>query len=386
MRYGPWLLLVACHQSPAECSDTQETERPGFLYGEDLPTFRLELDDAAIAGLATSAREDPPDVPAQFGFEDQSWPVSVHLRGHRSFRPFEEKPAWKIDFEQDGAFFGLRHLSLNNMVSDPSMLAEELVYRLYETMGLPAPRFGYACLNLNDRPTFLYGIVETMDADFVREQFVDPGGNLYEGSEGADFSTADYPVFQNKYSGGDPPFDDLARFSTALEQTPDDGLMHFFELHFPENSLFLAFALEIVVGQADGYVSRRNNFHVYHEPGPDHWWLLPWGMDQAWRNEVGPEDPIIGGGKDRLSGVLYQRCARVEACLEAVDQALLEVVDALETSELLLEGQGLRDRLRLLSRHDPGVLLSPDQVATEQREVLAYLRRRPSQIRRALKE
>ena len=381
-------VLSACHPPAEDCGSLLDPSADGFLYGDALPLFRLELEQEAIDGLATDAREDPPDVPAQFSYADQTWTVGVHLRGHRSFRPFDQKSAWRIDFEKfgEGDFYGLRHITLNNMLGDGSMLAEELAYRLYERVGLPAPRHGYACMIVNDRPATLYGTIETMDEDFVLSQFSDPSGNLYEGDGGVDLSTEEYGGFQHKYSGGDAPFDDLARLSADLEQSPDSGLMELLERHFPDDTLFLAFALEIVVGQADGYVSRRNNFHLYHEPGPDHWWLLPWGLDGTWRNEVDPENPMIVGGPEKLSGLLYQRCAQVEACVEAVDRALLEVVDTLESSELLQEGQVLRDQLRRLSREDPANPLSPAEVAAEQRQLLAYLRRRPSQIREALKE
>ncbi len=384
-----WLwVAVACRIPAEECGSLLDPSVDGFLYGDALPLFRLDLEEEAIAGLATTAREDLPDVPALFSDADQVWTVGVHLRGHRSFRPFDEKPSWKIDFKEfeEGDFYGLRHLSLNNMVDDSTMLAEELAYRLYERMGMHAPRHGYACLTVNDRPATLYGIVETMNADFVASHFADVRGNLYEGSDGADFSTGDYRKFQHKYGGGADPFDDLAHFTATLERTPDTALLDLLERHFPNNALFQAFALEIVVGQADGYVSRRNNFHIYHEPGPDHWWLLPWGMDSAWRNELDPADPIIGGGKEKLSGLLYARCARVKACMDAVDQAILVAVEELETSGLLQEGQSLRDRLRLLSRQDPENQLGPAEVATEQRQLLSYLRRRPDQIRRAIKE
>ena len=60
-----------------------------------------------------------------------------------SFRPITGKPAFKIDvneFVSGQEFHGYRHLTLNNMVQDPSMLAEHGSYMLFARMNTPAPR------------------------------------------------------------------------------------------------------------------------------------------------------------------------------------------------------------------------------------------------------
>ena len=56
--------------------------------------------------------------------------VVLRLRGKLgSFRDVNEKPKWKLDFNQyfpDRRFYGLESLSLNNSVGDCSYLREKL--------------------------------------------------------------------------------------------------------------------------------------------------------------------------------------------------------------------------------------------------------------------
>ena len=48
--------------------------------------------------------------------------VEVKLKGHGSYRPLGEKAAFKVKFAKTDRLLGLKSLTLNNMVQDPSML------------------------------------------------------------------------------------------------------------------------------------------------------------------------------------------------------------------------------------------------------------------------
>jgi hypothetical protein len=117
---GPWT-GTGC---PVDASGRDDA----FLFADDILDVELSLSAEAIAGLADDAEDDVPPVEATFMLGLESSRVGLSLRGGRgSFRSFEEKPAFEIDFdtfEAGARFHGLRTLVLKNMAQDDAMLEE----------------------------------------------------------------------------------------------------------------------------------------------------------------------------------------------------------------------------------------------------------------------
>ena len=143
------------------------------LFGPQILALSLHLDGDAMASL--HAKPDTA-VPATLVFKtavkgEHVYQVTTHIKGQLgSARPFEDKPAFKISFAKGEQFFGREHLTLNNMVQDPTMLHEALGYQVYAAAGVPVPDTGYVMLTVNDRPYGLYLNVETIDQDFLRRR------------------------------------------------------------------------------------------------------------------------------------------------------------------------------------------------------------------------
>jgi spore coat protein CotH len=89
--------------------------------------------------------------------------VQVKLKGHGSFRPLDQKAAFRVKFSKTDRLLGLKNLTLNNMVQDPSMVHETLGYELLRAAGVPAPRTGYAYVRVNGQGYGLYLNLETYD-------------------------------------------------------------------------------------------------------------------------------------------------------------------------------------------------------------------------------
>ena len=158
---------------PGELPDPVPIEdAASFLYEEGvIHDFRIELDGSARAHLALDPRDD---VHATFEYEGERWEVGLYLKGSWSFRTLAAKAAFKIDFHEwvpEQSFRGVRRLTLNNMVQDATMMREHAAYRLYAMRGLPAPRHGYARVWVDGTYYGLYGIVESMDQDFLDRAF-----------------------------------------------------------------------------------------------------------------------------------------------------------------------------------------------------------------------
>jgi hypothetical protein len=242
-------------------------------------------------------------------------------------------------------------MTLNNMVQDPSMLHEALSYELFDAMGLPGPRAGYARVKLNDHFYGVYLNLETLDKIWLPQWFATTQ-HLYE---------ADAPKV-DVYPGGAPDFevdrgkvDDLgdleALIAAANSNTGDwsEGMAAVADLE----QMTREWAVERYVGHWDGYAGatfpgafRPNNYYL-HSDASGLFTMLPWGTDQTW--EVRLEFDEEAGG------ILFNRCTADESCralyVEALEDLFARVSSgclelpnrAVERAELLAPGQALEE-------------------------------------------
>jgi hypothetical protein len=304
------------------------TEADALFVEGTIHHFELTLDAAAIASLTA----DPDlDVPASFSYGGDTFEVGVHIKGSHSLRTLAEKASFKIDFDEftpDQRFLGLEHLTLNNMVQDRSMLREHAAYWLYEQLGVPASRHGYARVEVNGTLYGLYGIVESMDQDFLARRFPDDTeGNLYETVHARGDVTEDgVSSFELQNAGDAPEGEDLEELVETLEAATPDTFYEVLGSVFDTDQLLTFLALDIVMGHDDGYVTSNNNFLLYNAPEAGEWHLVPWGQDQTF-----DEDSVLHVGYE---GQLAARCVTSPACKLAFDAKLREVADLWESADL----------------------------------------------------
>jgi hypothetical protein len=297
--------------------------------------------------------------------------VGVRLKGNRSMRPLEDKPAFKIKldkYRKDQRFLGLSRLTLNNMVEDPSQLREILGYRLYRDLGVPAPAAFYAELELDGAPYGLYAVIETVDEDFLSRRFEDGTGSLYEGEYGCDLYPADVEGFDRDSGEKDPLRGDLRALAEAASAGPE-------RLLDPERGLldmerFLAYlAVSAFIGDFDGY-RHAHNYRIYHHPDRDKWSFIPWGIDRAFKKRLSIYESW---------GLAARRCfddARCRADYVRVQRAVLESFARLD----LVEGAEA-----LAAFIEPAVKRDPKRPAAERinrarKQLLDFLRERPAEI------
>jgi hypothetical protein len=218
--------------------------------------------------------------------------VAIHLKGSfGSFRPVDDKPALTLSFDKlaDGQHFhGLKKISLNNSVQDPSYLSEKVCREIYNAAGVPTPRADYATAELNGRPLGLYVLVEGWNKQFLRRHFKNTKGNFYDLEGSHDVNLAREAAF------GDDPTNhaalnaakaavnerDHAKRLARLRETVD--LDRFVTLH----------ALDVLMWNWDGYGLNRNNYRIFHDRGADRLVFMPHGVDQMfWKANA----PIMTG-------------------------------------------------------------------------------------------
>lgn len=189
-------LAAAPAMAPAQAPDPAAP----LFEPEAVAAIELTLPEASIAALEDPEKREKYQDGAfslamtdgtPIGGEEPSAPIDVGIRlkgGRGSFRPLTGKAAFKIKFNHSvkgQTFLGLKTLTLNNMVQDPSMLHEALAYEAFRAASIAAPRTGYAYVRVNGEDYGLYLNVETLD-DVALPRWFEATGHLYEGAYGSD--------------------------------------------------------------------------------------------------------------------------------------------------------------------------------------------------------
>ncbi len=220
--------------------------------------------------------------------------VGVRLKGSAgSFRPVDsDKPGFTVKVNQfvpERRFRGLRKFLLNNAAQDPSYLSELLGNELFRGAGVPAPRAGFASVEVNGRDLGLYVFIEAVSRDFLSQHFGNPQGSLYEGpgdvtgeidadSRGLFLDRADLCMLSNAAQEGNPS-ERMRRLREVLDM---DRFVTFL-------------AMEAILWHWDGYSVGVNNFRIYNDPSTGRMVFLPHGSDQLFQDPQGPLVPEIQG-------------------------------------------------------------------------------------------
>ncbi|MDP2305863.1 MAG: CotH kinase family protein [Pseudomonadota bacterium] len=290
--------------------------------------IHIRLSDSDVSSLRSAPTTE---VSAGLDMGSGEMEVALRLKGNSSFRSIDDKPSFKIDVHQyvlDQRIDGEKRLTLHNMIQDQTMLREHSYYWLARRFGVPAARYVYARVWVNDEPYGLYGLVETMDEELVERAFKDDEeGNLYE-SSGADF-TSSRDWFELEETGDIVPTpDDIEELVDAAEGARDSGVWAFLQARFDVSALLGYWAVDIVTGNDDGYVYNRHNYLAYHAPLSARWSLLPWGTDRSFTRDVPPR----GDSRTPLLGALVIRCWDDDQCAAALTTRIEEVLVAWENA------------------------------------------------------
>lgn len=331
---------VACRGD----ADATEGSAPDHFYAlQEVPDFELRLAAGAREALTRAPREW---VHADFVYRGKTWKdVGVRIKGHRSLRTMDEKPSFKVRFDKfvdKQKFLGLKSLTLNNMVEDPTSLREALGYRLYRELGVPAPDTGYARVTVDGEAYGLYLLVETVDKQFLDRRFGDKKGVVYEGVYGCDLYPEDVAGFELDVGDDDRPA--LAELAHAAAG-PVDGLIGGEGARL-DDSAMAYLAVSAFLGDFDGY-RHAHNYRLYHRPDKDRWYFIPWGIDRVFFKRLGPFDS---------NGLVARRCFADHDCRVRYLKTLRRVV---ETFEKLKLDQGVNVIGSLISKAAPTDPRSP---------------------------
>ncbi len=316
--------------APSEDGGGPPADAAGWLFE---PGQVVEID----LGLSDEAREELDEEPDEYvagtfslttsGGTYGPYAVGVRLKGSGSFQPLSGKAAFKISFNHvvpGQRFLGLRRLTLNNMVQDPSMLHELLAAEVFRAADVPAARAGNAYVRVNGEPYGLYLDVETLDEVSLPRWFPTTR-HLYEGALALDLWADTLDEFEVD-EGDEDEREDLEalrvaanapEFSPAVSAVAD------------LDELTRMWAAERYIGHWDGYSGEGgpNNYYL-HSDAAGRFSMLPSGADQTFDRRTSFDT----GGKGRL----FVSCLAEPACRERYRAALALVhsrVGALDLEE-----------------------------------------------------
>ena len=379
LRWFFQLLLVAAFSFPAPAATppplTQRNELNDLFELGLIPVVRIQISEAGIEHL----RQDRKAYVKATLIEGSRvyTNVAIHLKGAAgSFRPIDgERPALTLNFDkfQDGQrFHGLDKFHLNNSVQDGSYLTELLCSDLFLAAGVPAARVGHAIVELNGRKLGLYVLKEGFGKSFLKRHFATPRGNLYDGGFLKDINEP-LERISGVEAAGQPEVKALVE---ACEIANPVQRMAALEKRLDVDRFLSFIALEMMTWHWDGYLMKKNNYRVYHDPDSDRIVFMPHGMDQMFWEPRGsifpqPEGMVASAflstpaGKARFRA----RAAMLTTNVFLVDRMTNRICE-------------VRSRVRpLLAEHDPDQLAQYD---AEVRKVARQVEQRGAFLLRML--
>ena len=333
----------------------------------------LELPQASIDALALDPEEyqDGTFSLRTTGGVYGPLAVGVRLKGSiGSFRPLTGKAAFKVKFNHSVSgqrLLGLKKLTLNNMVQDPSMVHEVLAYRAFRAMDVPAPRTGYAFVRVNGAAYGVYLNVESLD-DVALPRMLPSTMHLYEGVYGADVAPGGAAAFEVD-EGSESDRTDLEQLIAAANANSEDWSRRVGAIA-DLDEMTRMWATENYVGHWDGYAGRiytPNNYYL-HSDGTGRFSMLPWGTDQTWSHRV----PFDGD-----AGQLFDSCLDDSGCAQTYRQAVVEVKERVAALALGSEAQSLASMLAPWQAMDPRKSSTAEDIAAGMTGLRDFLAVRP---------
>ena len=174
-----------------------------------------------------------------------------------------DKPSFKIRFDKfvdDQTYLDAKRLTLNNDVQDASYVRQCLAYDLFRAVGTPAPRCNYAHVFVNGVDLGIFTNVESIKKPFIRRNFTDPEGNLYEGTL-SDFREGWMGTYNQKTNESTPD-KAIIEAMAALLEGPDEGLIEALSEYIDMDAFLNFWVVETLTAHWDGYAGNTNNYHI----------------------------------------------------------------------------------------------------------------------------
>ena len=215
--------------------------------------------------------------------------VGIHVRGNTSRDA--AKKSFELSFNSYGPgrkYRGLEKMKLNGEHNDVSILRSKVSYDLLTACGLPSARSSFIKLYINNEYKGLYIHIEHFDEEYIQKRFPnDHTGNLFKCFYGSDLT----------YHGTNPTYyQNTYKLKTNEAVNDYSGLIHLIEVLynsananfvceiqdvFDVDSYLRTLAVEILIGQWDGYAYNKNNYFLYERPSDGKFIFMEYDLDNT---------------------------------------------------------------------------------------------------------
>ena len=221
--------------------------------------------------------------------------VGVRLRGNTSLTA--PKKNFKLDFNSfvpGRKFFGLEKLNLNANHNDPSLFRAAISWHILRQIDIPSTRTSFADLYINNNFMGVYVVTEHIDEEFIKKNYEKDFGNLYkclwpaplhylgDDPEAYKFESNGRRAYDLKTNKFDDDYFDLAHFISVLNNTSNQDFVCEIERVFNVVDYLKILALDVLIGNWDGYAGNKNNYYLYHDPLTDLFNYIPYDLDNTW--------------------------------------------------------------------------------------------------------
>lgn len=276
------------------CAPTARAQDVDVFEQAGVQDVRLWMHSTDIAQLRATADQNT-YYPADFEYRG----VVVRNIGVRS-RGLGSRNATKLGLRLDfnhyasgQRFAGHKALVLDNLWQDPTLVRERLALRLYEAMGVPAPREVFVRVFVNGAYEGLYALVEEINAQMLTRIGNDEGV-LFEYKflgpyRAQDLGTAldpYVPLFEARTHESRPvdtlyaPLRDLLAASGAAT---GESWRSMVDSRLDLRQMLTYLAVETFTADNDGLLGYdgMNNFYLQRPDAGTQHQFLPWDKDQA---------------------------------------------------------------------------------------------------------
>ena len=324
--------------------------------------------------------------------------VGIRSRGLGSRS--QTKPGLRVDIDRYSAkqtFLGLKSFILDNLWQDASGMKEAVSMRLYTRLTLPAPRETFARLYINNVYQGLYGVVESIDKDFLKRVYGETNGNtendgylfeykwLYDwffNYLGPDLAKYE-ELFSAKTHEDKSAFDkyhDIEQWILTTGEARDDMFVASVSPYTDLTLFMKTVSAEAFIAEWDGICgyAGMNNFYLYRFEKTTRHQFLIWDSDNTFR---AVDHSILAG---QQPNVLMRRAMLVPELNQAFFQGVLDATasaEEIDPAEVVPPGQTPKGWLereieRTLALIQSAMYADPNKPFTNQQfdEAIAGLR------------
>lgn len=305
------LFCVAAYFVVERADSATDTYAAHIFQEDTVNEINIEIDEADWQDMLENPLEEEYHKANVMINGETIGNMAIRTKGNTSLTSVansdSDRYSFKLDFDyydNNGNYYGLKKLCLNNNYSDNSSMREYISYKIMGEMGLDVPECAYSHITVNGEEWGLYLAVEPVDEVFLAAHFADATGDLYK-PEGVGGIGADLV-----YNGDDISACTGLNLKTnlnssdgkeilALMQALEDG--EGLEEVLDVEKALKYIAANVALANFDSYLGNTtHNFYLYEENG--RFTIIPWDMNLAFGGFGGGEVDIYEPTKQSMGG------------------------------------------------------------------------------------